>query len=455
MSTLNHIAFSGVRAAQVALSTTGQNIANVNTQGFSRLNTIMSSLAGQGGLSIGGGVEVTSIRRLSNDFQNQQLWRATTEQNYFSNSQQYLTSLEGLMAGVGSSISVGLDRFFASLSEASSTPDSLPLRQQIISETRNLSQRFNGLNSNIDAQIGALHDQRTAMATEINGLTENIARLNKKIVEAQSSGGDTSALRDHRESLVNNLSQYASLRINEVADGSLTVALANGQPLVSGSTPGRLQVSKTPSGEQEVALSFAGTSFPLKQGGFGGAFGGLHDVEYKNLRPSLEALHDMARQLAQMVNTTLATGFDLNGNAGQPLITYNPASTTAMFTLNDVAPEALALSSDSGETGNNEVLLALLELKGQTITVGGSQVTLNDAYVGLLGQVASASRQNQADLKSATAVTQQAQSQRDSVSAVSLDEEAVNLMTYQQAYVANMKVISTANQLFDEMLASF
>ena len=74
---------------------------------------------------------------------------------------------------------------------------------------------------------------------------------------------------------------------------------------------------------------------------------------------------------------------------------------------------------------------------------------------GLLGQVASDSRQNQADFKSATAVTQQAQSQRDSVSAVSLDEEAVNLMTYQQAYQANMKVINTANQLFDDMLAAF
>lgn len=455
MSTLNQIAFSGVRAAQVALSTTGQNIANVNTPGFSRLDTVMRSLAGQGGLSVGGGVEVTSIRRLSNDFQNQQLWRATTEQNYYSNSQQYLTALEGLMAGEGSSISVGLDRFFAALSEASATPGSVALRQQIISETRNLSQRFNGLNSNIDAQVGALHEQRTAMATEINGLTENIALLNKKIVEAQSIGGDTAALRDHRESLVNDLSQYASLRINEVPDGSLSVALANGQPLVAGGTSGRLQISVTPTGEQQVALSFAGTSFPLKQNGFGGAFGGLYDVEYNNLRPAQEALHDMAGEMARMINDTLATGFDLNGNPGQALVTYNPASTTAMLTINDLTPEELALSSVAGETGNNEVLLALLQLKGQTITVGGSQVTLNDAYAGMLGQVASASRQNQADLKSATAVVQQAQAQRDSVSAVSLDEEAVNLMTYQQAYEANMKVISTANQLFDEMLAAF
>jgi len=455
VSTLDQIAYSGVRAAQIALSTTGQNIANVNTPGFSRLHTVTGSLAGQSGLNAGGGVQVTSIRRLSSDFQNQQLWRATTEQHYYSNSQQYLTALEGLMAGDGSSISVGLDQLFAALSEASATPGSIALRQQIIDEANNLGQRFNGLNSNIDAQIKALHEQRSAMATEINGLTENIALLNRKIVESESIGGDSSALRDHRESLVNDLSQYASLRIHEVPDGSLSVALANGQPLVAGNSAGRLQVSNTISGEQEVVLAFAGTSFPLRQDGFGGAFGGLYDVEYDSLRPNQQALHDMASELTQMVNDTLATGFDLDGNAGQALFAYDASSTTAMLTVNGLAPRELAFSSTAGESGNNEVLLDLLDLKGQTITLNGNQVTLNDAYAGLLGQVASSSRQNQADLKSATAVTQQAQAQRDDVSAVSLDEEAVNLMTYQQAYQANMKVISTANQLFADMLAAF
>lgn len=455
MSILNQIAYSGVRAAQIAIATTGQNIANVNTPGFSRLNPVMASVGGQGGLNIGGGVEVTNIRRLSDNFQNQQLWRATTEQNYYSSSQQYYTALEGLMAGEGSSISVGLDRFFAALSEASATPGSIALRQQIISEAGNLSQRFNGLNTNVDLQIQALHEQRTAMVTEINGLTSNIALLNEKIIAAESVKGDTSALRDHRESLVGSLSQYASLRINEVADGSISVALANGQPLVAGTTAGQLRITENANGEQEVALSFAGSSFPLQQDNFGGAFGGLYEAEYTTLRPIQSDLHDMASSLAQMINDTLTAGFDLNGAAGQPLLTYNPASTTAMLTLNDLTPEELAFSSAAGETGNNEVLLGLLELKNQTINVGGSQFTLNDAYAGLLGEIASISRQNQSDLKSSTSVTQQAQAQRDSVSAVNLDEEGVNLMNYQQAYQANMKVITTANRLFDDMLAAF
>jgi flagellar hook-associated protein 1 FlgK len=163
----------------------------------------------------------------------------------------------------------------------------------------------------------------------------------------------------------------------------------------------------------------------------------------------------MAAQFAQKVNDILVTGFDLAGNPGQPLLSYDPTSSTQLLKVNNLTPEQLAFSSVAGETGNNEVLLDLLAIKSQNITLNGSSVTLNDAYTSLLGTVASNSRQNQADLKSTTTVTQQAQAQRDSVSAVSLDEEAVNLMTYQQAYQANMKVISTANQLFDDMLAAF
>ena len=455
MSTLSQIAYSGVRASQVALNTTAQNIANTNTPGYSRLQTVNGSLAGLGGLSIGGGVEVTSIRRIADSFANQQLWRATTEQYGYSSSQQYLTALETLMSGDGSSISTGLDQFFAALSEASATPESYALRQQILSEAGNLAQRFNNLVNNIDAQVDALQEQRSSMVTEVNGLTSNIALLNKQIVETEAVDGDSTSLRDHRESLVTQLSQYTGLRVNEAGDGSLTIALTNGQPLVAGSTAGQLVIEQTNSGEQQIKLAFSNTSFTLRQDGFGGSLGGLYSVEYGSLRPNLDALHEMASGLAQMVNDTLATGYDLDGNAGQPLFSYNASSSTAMLSLSAISANQLALSSVAGESGNNDVLLDLLELKNNTISLNGNSATLNDAYAGLLAQVASDSRQNQSDLTSATVVTSQAQANRDNISAVNRDEEAVYLIEYQQAYQANMKVISTANQLFEDMLAAF
>lgn len=455
MSILSQIGYSGVRASQIALSATGQNIANVNTPGFSRLAPELHSLGGQTASSIGGGVQVSSIRRLSNDFQNQQLWRASTEKNYYGTSQQYLTALEGLLDSEGSSVSVGLDNFYAALSEASSTPESIALRQQILSEAKQLAQRFNGVNANIDTQLGALEGQRVAMVSEINGLSSNIAELNAQILEMESSGRDTATLRDYRENLIKDLSQYAGIRVQEAADGSLGVSLVNGQPLVAGTTAGQLQVSENLAGEQELTLVFAKTSFPLIQDGLGGSLGALYDMEYGALRPAQDDLHAMAGALAQAVNDTLAGGFDLNGNPGQPLFVYNPASTSGMLAVGTLSTQELALSSVAGEVGNNQTLLALLGTKTTSVTVGGDAVPLNDAYAGLVGRIASASRQNQADHAAATTVAEQAQAQRDSVSAVNLDEEAVNLMAYEQAYQANMKVISTSNELFNAVLAMF
>lgn len=455
MSILGQIGYSGVRASQIALSATGQNIANVNTPGFSRLRPDLQSLGGQTAVSIGGGVQVGSIRRLSNDFQNQQLWRGGTDQNYFNTSQQYLTALEGLIDSEGSSVSVGLDNFFAALSEASSTPESIALRQQIIGESKQLAQRFNGLNSNIGTQLNALQDQRVAMTSEINGLSGNIAELNAQIREMESSGRDTATLRDYRENLVKDLSQYAGIRVQEASDGTLNVSLANGQPLVAGATAGQLKINANLPGEQEMTLVFAKTTFPLNQQGIGGSLGGLYDMEYGALRPAQQDLHDMASAVASMINDALAGGFDLNGNPGQPLFSYNAGSTSGMLAVNALGASELAFSDTAGEVGNNKTLLAMLELKSAGVTVAGESVPLNDAYARLVGRVASASRQNQADLRAATTVAEQAQAQRDGVSAVNLDEEAVNLMAYEQAYQANMKVISTSNDLFNAVLAMF
>lgn len=459
MSILGQIGYSGVRATQIALTATGQNIANVNTPGFSRLTPEQHSLSGQTATSIGGGVQVTSIRRLSSDFHNQQLWRAGTDKSYFSTNQQYLTALEGLIDSEGSSVSVGLDNFFAALSEASSTPESIALRQQIIGEAKQLAQRFNGLNNNIGTQLNALKGQRVAMTSEINGLSGNIAELNKQIREMETTGRDTATLRDYRENMVKELSQYAGIRVQEAPDGTLDVSLANGQPLVAGITAGQLKINENVAGVQEMTLVFAKTTFPLNQDGMGGALGSLYDMENGALRPAQQDLHDMAGALAKMVNDTLAAGYDLKGESGEPLFAHNQNSISGMLMVNDLSPEELAFSSDgqsgTGEVGNNQNLLALLELKSAKVNVAGSEVPLNDAYAGLVGRVASTSRQNQADLSAAQTVSDQAQAQRDSVSAVNLYEEAVNLMAYEQAYQANMKVISTSNDLFNAVLAMF
>ncbi|MNJ17579.1 Flagellar hook-associated protein 1 [compost metagenome] len=454
MSLMSQIGYSGMAAAQSALNASAQNVANLHTPGYSRLTTVMGSLAGPSSLSAGGGVEVLEVRRIAEDFKNQQLWRATTEMHQHKAGQDYLDSLEGVMAGEGASISTGLDNFYAALSEASNRPADIPQRQQILAETKSLTQCFNGLNSKIDNQLKTLREQRSAIVNEVNGLASNLARLNEKIVETQSRGGDSSVLQDQRDLLIGKLSQYAEVRVTEARGGGLTVSLANGQPLVSGNTAGQLSITTLAGREQEVSLSFAGTSFPLRQNNLGGALGGLYDVEHGELLAARESLGQMARELTTMVNTTLATGFDLNGRAGRALLTYNPDSVTGLLQMNDLRSEELAFSGVADERGSNTVLLTMIELKNRKVAIDGNTVTLSEAYSSMLGDVASASRRNKADLKTATDVAAQAQAQRDSVSAVSDSEEAQAVMDYNKALQANMKVIQVANELFDNLLAA-
>lgn len=454
MSMMSQIGHSGVAAAQVALNNSARNVANMFTPGYSRLTTVMGSVDGPGHQAAGGGVQVTSVRRMSDAFKTQQLWRATTEQHFYQSAQEPLKSLEIVMAGEGSNISLGLDQLYAALSNASDRPADIPQRKQILVEMKNLTQRFNGLNTHIDNQLGALHEKRSAMGNEINGLTNNLALLNQQIVETQSRGGDSSALRDHRELLVGELSQYAAVQVNEARDGSLMISLASGQPLVAGNATGQLKISTNAAGEQTVALSFSGAVIPLRQDQLGGALGGLHAVEQDDLLPARASLADMAKALTTQVNDALSKGFDLSGNAGGALLTYTPGSVGGLLQMKDLKPEELGFSAVKGEQGNNAALLTLIELKNAKVTVNGNAATLSEAYSGMLGDVASVSRQNLADLKSATTVAAQAQSQRDSVSAVNDTEEAQSIMDYTKALQANMKVIQTANTLFDTMLAA-
>lgn len=476
MSLLSQIGYSGVRAAQVALTATGQNVANVNTPGYSRLGVEMGSLSGHTALSSGRGVQVNNIRRIADDFVNRQLWRATSDHGFNETRTKYLDALESLMASDGANISGGLDNFYAALSEATSTPDSIALRQQILNEAKALAMRVNGLSNNIESQLNGLRGQREAIVIELNGLTENIALLNKRITHVEASNGDAKALRDQRDALVQDLAELADVRVMEAADGSFSLSLANGQPLVARPSAAKIKLTTLASNHQEFSLEFAGTSFPMPADGWGGQLGGLHDAEYNSLRATQTTVGEIAKGIADIFNAvlagvdgelnpvtvdawgnTLTTAWDIQDppQQGKALFHYDPTSISQVLTVNDLKPEELAFSSQEGEPGNNEKLLLLLTLKGAPLSVGGTTNTLNDAYATLLGGVASASRQSQADSETSKSVQAQAQSQRDSISAVNLDEEGVNLMNYQQAYQANLKVITTAGVLFDSVLGMF
>ncbi|MDF5517811.1 flagellar basal body rod C-terminal domain-containing protein, partial [Vibrio parahaemolyticus] len=146
---------------------------------------------------------------------------------------------------------------------------------------------------------------------------------------------------------------------------------------------------------------------------------------------------------------------DLNGNPGKSLFSYDPANPAASLDITKLTPDELAFSSD-GTPGNADALQSLIELSNKPVAVSGyGSVSLNDAFSSMVGQTAIKARQANADYQAKLAMNKQAHAARDNVSSVNSDEEAANLMMFANAHNANMKVISTANQLLDSILQLF
>ena len=443
-------ALSGSMAAQAALGAASQNIANLQTPGYTRQGVLLSSLgAGVGVRSAGNGVEVSSLLRFADAYKSQQMWRSASDQGARSQTQPYLTQLERVMGDDASSISNGIDGFFAALNASAVDPTSTPLRQQIVTSADAMAQRFNSISTVMSNQLLSLQQQRAAIVPQANTTLANIAALNQRISTSTASGTNVSSLMDARDQLIDGLASQMGIEVLDQPDGSRNVSLKSGQPLVIGSLAGTLSSNMTNTGEQTLNLDFAKSSYKLDPGAIGGQMGGLGEFEQNTLKPQQQSLQDMATQLTSKVNAQLALGKTMTGTAGGPLLAYanGKLSITPGFNAKDLA---LSLTGAAGDSGN---LQKLIEIKNQPITVSWvGSVLMSDADTQLVGKLGIYSQQNQSLLKTANTVRSQAIDDWKSTSGVNKDEEAMSLVEFQNMYQANMKVISVANTLFDATL---
>jgi flagellar hook-associated protein 1 FlgK len=452
MSILNN-ALSGAVASQLALSASSQNIANLQTKGYTRQSALLSAVAPAAGSSqAGNGVRVTELMRFSDSYKTQQMWRSASDLGAHSQTQPYLTQLEKVMGDDTASLSSGVDGFFAALnSVAGVDPTSTPLRQQVVTAAGLLAQRFNSMNNVYNAQLQSVRQQRSALVDSANTTIASIASLNAQIANANATGSNPSALIDARDQAIDSLAGQMGLEVSDQPDGTRNVSLKTGQSLVLGGVPAKLSVSG--GAAQTFTLTFAGTTFDLDTTKAGGQLGGLSVYEQDTLLPLQQGVAEMAQQIADKVNTQLKAGYAMDGSAGKPLFVYNPGSTSNMLEVADgYQTSDLAFSGDGkpGDTGNLQQLVAI---KSQTITMAKiGTVLISDADTQLVGRLAVDSQQNKGALKTAQTMRDQAVADWQSTSGVNQDEEAVHLVEYQNMYQANMKVMSVANALFDATL---
>jgi flagellar hook-associated protein 1 FlgK len=453
-----NIGASGASAASIQLDVTAQNTANYITPGYSRQRAETSSVGPSWGESnsAGNGVQVDSICRISSQSLVSQIWSASSDSAYYNTTQQYLGALESILSSPESSLSTGFDNFFAALSAATVEPDSEALRAQIISEANALALRVNNTDNYIQSQQSQVKSQCLATIDEVNTLTCSIAGYNQQIAETEASGGNASALYDSRDQLVNQLSELVDVQVTIDEHGSYNIALPDGQPLVSGNSASSMSIVENADGSQNLQLNFAGTVFDIDNS-TGGALGALFDYQQQVLIPLSDAVEGIAGAFASAVNDQLAQGYDMNGNPGQPLFIYDRTAAGGPLLINpDLDPQELALSSDPNTPANSDNLTALLSLSTQELDIPGVGVmSVGEACTDIISQIGIFSRQNQTEAQAASNVLYEAQTQASNVSGVNIDEEAINLITYSQCYQANLKVISTGAEIFDDVLQMF
>ncbi len=273
-----NIGYSGASTAQVELNVTAQNTANAMTTGYTRQVAEISTIGASGGSpnSAGNGVQVDSIRRVSNQYQVNQVWYAASDYGYYSTQQGYLSQLEAVLSDDNSSLSGGFDNFFAALNEATTSPDDSALREQVISEAGALSLRIDNSLDYIDSQSTEIISQQQAMVSQINTLTSGIASYNQQIAQAEANGDNASALYDARDQMVEELSGMMDVQVNIDDQGNYNVTLKNGQPLVSGQQSSTIALETNADGTSTMSLTFAGTTSTMTTD-TGGSLGALFD----------------------------------------------------------------------------------------------------------------------------------------------------------------------------------
>ncbi|MGH9475173.1 MAG: flagellar hook-associated protein FlgK [Terriglobales bacterium] len=438
------IAEQSLEAQQSGLQVTANNIANVNTPGYSRR---VAELAEQApfspftGSAGGGGVTLQKVQDIRDSVLEIRLNQETSNQNSLTSLQQQMQPVEALFnAQGGAGLGTAMDNFYAALQQLSTNPANGAQRQSVITSAQTLTETFNQVANGISQQVAGANQYVVQDVSQVNTLTSQIATLNGQVAALQNLNQNAAALVDQRGTLLNNLSQLMDFTQSDGGNGEVTLTTSGGQALVVGTNATALttqangNVQDVYSGATDITSTITG-----------GSLAGLiqaRDTDLPNLASQVDAL---ATTVANGINQQNALGFDLNGAAGgnlfAPPTAANAAANMAMATTD---PAKIAASASAANTGDNTNVLAMASLQNQP---NASGLTPDDAYAGIVSSVGTVVQSADTQQQASLTVLTQLQNQRSAYSGVSIDEESINLTQFQQAYQAAARVVTTVNTL--------
>ncbi|KLU23252.1 flagellar hook protein FlgK [Caballeronia mineralivorans PML1(12)] len=376
------IGVSGLNSAQWGLTTTGQNISNAATPGYTQEKPVYAEASGQYTTSgyMGSGVNTTTVSRSYSDFLTKALNSAQSNSSSLDTYYSMLSQLNNLVGDPTTGIGAGITSYFTSLQSVANNPGTTSTRQSLMSSAQSLANQVNAAATTYNQLRTGVNQQLTSAVTQINGYTNQIATLNGQIASASSQGQPPNQLLDARDLAVSNLSKLTSVQVTTV-NGAYNVSIGTGQPLVSGTTAYQLQAVTSTSDPSELSIAYASpngtpltpaTTQYLPDSTFGGGtVGGLLAFRSQSLDPAQAQLGSLATSFAAQLNQQNALGVDLNGNPGTAL--FSTGSPTIYSNSRNTGTAQLSVSianPTQAPTGN------------YTLSYNGSVYTLTDRASG-------------------------------------------------------------------------
>lgn len=370
------VGLSGLNAAQNALAVSSNNIANVNTPGYTSQYITQAGREPQnaGFGFLGQGVDVTSVQRSYNVFLSTQMQVAQTSSSYYSTQSQQLAQINNMIADTTQSPSVAMQDYFGAMQTLTQQPSSLPSRQNVLSMAQALATKITSANSQLVQMQQGANGQITTTVQSINALAQQIATLNQQIGAATGgnvNGPQPNTLLDQRDQAVLQLNQLIGATVSKQSDGSYSVYIGSGQSLVSGTVVNQMATQADPTNPANVQVGFtnANNTLTVLPDSLlaSGQLGGLLNFRDNALVQTQNQLGTLAINFASAMNYQNQLGMDYNGQPGGPIfkdlsaLAANPQYAAGQFAVVMSDPKSLATASNlvpTGTAGGNGVKMS-------------------------------------------------------------------------------------------------
>jgi flagellar hook-associated protein 1 FlgK len=443
---------NSLNAQRFGLDVVGQNIANVNTPGYVRRVALLGAVPPVGRWSAGEGAEILGVRAIRDRLLDRRVRDESSAQQAASAQADALAVLESLLGPFGGTIDRDLADFFDAFSALAESPTSTSARLGVTSEGqalaasfRDLAGRFADAGRDLDIRVRTVVDR-------VNTLAQRLAELNATLAGMAPTSAEALHVQDEANLVLEELSSLVDVRAIEREGGGFDVAFGSGRLLVVGDQASGMGLADR-AGTGFADISAGGTIVTGEVRG--GVLGGLLSVRDTNVPAYQAQLDELAYALVQQVNAQHRAGYDLDGTAGQDFFVSlgSVSGAAGAMALNPAlaangGDRLIAAAGAPGAAGDNTNARALAALR-DVRAVDGTQ-TFEEAWAGLVTAVG---RDAEAATQAAALraeIVQQVLNLRDSVSGVSLDEEAADMLRFQRAYEANARFFQTV----DETLAT-